>query len=556
MIGGRVVPLAVALLLAGSTIGAAQEGEPGERQAVERTEDGVRFDFQDADLRGVLSALAEMAGLNIVYTDLPSASVTLRTSRPVEHDEIRSLLESVAEANDLVIHDDGSIVRIGRSDGTRRDTEAEEPETPGAGAQGAPARLFVHELQHARAETISQTLRSLFGLRDMGPGAMADDFGFSLSQELRGQAQGALREMQPRPRAQGEPVQADRGPAQGGEPAGEGQRGLLEGAVEIVPDTRTNTIFVLASPRDYETVSAAIGEMDVRPLQVLIEVLIAEVRRSDNFALGTSVDVPAAGNDVGFQLEGLSAGDIALQVLGIGAVGADVVLNALASSSDVTILSRPVVLAQNNQDARILVGDQRPFVQLSRSLPTDQSVQDRVVQFRNVGTQLTILPTISRDGFVNLSVLQEVSSATSEVQFGAPVINTRETETQVLVRDGHTAVLGGLVDRQTEKSTSGIPLLRDIPVLGGLFGTTRTQNVANELFILLTPHVIRNDEDLEGFTRRVREQTDDLDGEMPDPTIFGPAEELELPHPEPVSPNPREDAGGETSDLVQPGRGG
>lgn len=154
-----------------------------------------------------------------------------------------------------------------------------------------------------------------------------------------------------------------------------------------------------------------------------------------------------------------------------------------------------------------MVGAERPFVQLFRALPTDDAVRDQVVQYRDVGTQLTIRPTINPDGYVALSVLQEVSTATAETQFGAPVISSREAETQLLVKDGHTAVIGGLVSHQRETMESGIPLLKDLPLLGGLFGSTQNRNGTTELFLLLTPHVVRSDRHLDHAVERLQEQT-------------------------------------------------
>ena len=104
----------------------------------------------------------------------------------------------------------------------------------------------------------------------------------------------------------------------------------------------------------------------------------------------------------------------------------------------------------------------------------------------------------------NPEVLQEVSNATTETQFGAPVISTREVETQLFIKDGHTAVIGGLVDRQTETGNSGIPLLRSIPLLGIPFRSSHRRTTTTELFILLTPHVIRSDSDLEVMTNQIR----------------------------------------------------
>lgn len=531
----RAWPVVVLALLAlGPAAPAGAQDEPGAAPA----DSAVSFDFQDADLRAVLSSLAEAAGLSIVYSDLPSRSVTLRTAREIPPGEISDLLETVAEANDLVLEREGGIVRVASAPperaGAAEDTVREGP-APG---EGPPRpRLFVHRLQHADAETLAQTVQALFGTGGGGGAGLAGEGRASLSESLREQRDAGYRSLQPPEEGRAEGAGAPQVREDGG------MQAVLRHPAQIVPDSRSNALLVMATPEDNRTIEAAVEKLDVRPLQVLIEVMIAEVRQDDEFAFGNTVEVPTGedGEGVGFELQGLSAGDVALRVLGIGSVGASAVLSALSTSSDVTILSRPVVMAQNNQEARIMVGDQRPFVQLERSLPTDASVRDQVVQYRNVGTELRIRPTINRDGYVNLSVLQEVSSATAEVQFGAPVINTRESETQVLVKDGHTAVLGGLVDRQEETSRSGVPLLKDIPVLGGLFGTTRTRESATELFIFLTPRVLRSDRDMQDARRELEDSTDRLGPRMPDGrSLTEPPDGEALPHPDTV-PRPPDD---------------
>jgi general secretion pathway protein D len=180
-----------------------------------------------------------------------------------------------------------------------------------------------------------------------------------------------------------------------------------------------------------------------------------------------------------------------------------------ASRGDVHILSRPVLLAANNHEARILVGSQRPFVQVSRSLPTETPTRDQVVQYKDVGTRLTVRPTISADGYVTLEVIQEVSSATTETAFDAPVISTREAATQVLVKDGQTIVLGGLVDRQRDVTSGGVPLLSSIPLLGAAFGRQGRRTAETELFLFLTPRVLRTDEEVEGATERYEQRSPD-----------------------------------------------
>ena len=146
-----------------------------------------------------------------------------------------------------------------------------------------------------------------------------------------------------------------------------------------------------------------------------------------------------------------------------------------------------------------------------------------VVQYRDVGTSLTILPTINAEGYVNLLLTQEVSSATAETQFGAPVISTREATTQILAQTGQTVVIGGLVDQQTEETRVGIPILKDIPVLGYLFGTTR-ETVSNaELFLFLTPYVVASDADEEHLRRELEENAELIRELVPIRSILPPS---------------------------------
>jgi len=494
---------AAAVLLAFPGAAAAQGGA-----GVERTAQGVQIDFQGTDMRLAVAALAEAAGLNVVFGELPSRPVTLRTGAPVPPTMLRSYLESLLRANGLNLVDEGGgLLRVVSADGTG---QAQQPMQGGV-QRGAPGemRIWVHRLRHAPAEDIARSVGALFGIGDRGgtaPGEVR-----SLSEELRAGRYGSTEE--------------------GARPTDRSVSAQLQGGVQIVPDPRTNALLIRATAADYETIRAAVDELDTRPLQVLIEVLIAEVRRDRQFGLGVDVRVPEqleprTGATIGGELSGGSAGDVVLRVMRLGAVRAEVVLRALAASGEVTILSRPVILAQNNEQARILVGDERPFIQISRALPTDGAVRDQVVQYRDVGTQLTIRPTINPDGYVTLSVLQEVNTATAETQFGAPVISTREAETRLLVKDGNTVVIGGLIDQQRTSANTGIPFLRDIPVLGNLFRSTQRRNTTTELFLFLIPHVLRTDEDVEEATARVRERTPRLDRALGDsiPLLWEPAD--------------------------------
>jgi general secretion pathway protein D len=128
------------------------------------------------------------------------------------------------------------------------------------------------------------------------------------------------------------------------------------------------------------------------------------------------------------------------------------------------------------------------------------------VQYKEVGTRLTVMPSISEDGTVHLDVTQEVSNATAETAFDAPVISTRSVQTQLLVRDGQTAVLGGLADRQREVNRVGLPVLSSIPLIGGLFGSNQRRTTETELFVFITPRVVRSDEDAARVTTPLRDR--------------------------------------------------
>ena len=466
---------------------------------------GLLFDFQDADLRIVLSALAEAGHLNLVYSELPSRRVTLRTNQPVPLEQILPLLKSLAASNGLRVIEDGAFVRI---EDTGQDMRASRGPAAATDTTAQPdVRLFVYRLKHARAAKLAGTLQSIFG----GQGGQLSDVPArapTLSQQLQEQ------QIPPTDVPGAPPVTVQLG----------AQRtpslpGRLRGEMHIVPDEATNALLVRAQPGDWEILRQSIEALDLRPLQVLIEVVIAEVRHSKDFQLGVSAQVgddsTAVGNAASAVLRGTSAGDFAMRIMRVGRINVDVALSALSSSGEVRIVSRPVLLAQNNQEARILIGSERPFVQVFRSLPTDAAVRDQVVQYRDVGTQLTLTPTINDDGYVNLQLAQQVSSATTEVQFGAPVISTRETSTHLFVRDGQTAVIGGLVDHEEDHTRSGIPFLKDLPLVGGLFGSTTRSEVRSELFLFLTPHIVVSDDDVDRVRDGLQRGTELLRPKLP-----------------------------------------
>jgi len=452
--------------------------------AVRFANDSLRIRFVEADLRAVIQALGHYLPKPVLVGAIQPVRVSLETPAPVLRGAIPGLLAGLVQSQGLEFVEDSSFFRVG--------ARAPEPAGAATAAGGrqrdtATVRLFVIGLKHARAADIAATVNQLFG----GGGEFSGRSGLStgtLSDELRRNVV---------------PQQGPQPSQQSAQPAI--RPSALSGSVTIVPDQLTNSLLIRASQADYDVLKEAVDQLDIRPLQVLIEVLIVEARRDRSFAFGMSLFVPPQRVDQGDgtvdgSVTGASLGDLVIRLMNLGHAQIDATLTAAASRGDVEIVSRPVLLASNNTEARFLVGSQRPFVQVSRSLPTDTPSRDQVIQYRDVGTRLTVRPTINQDGYVSLLIQQEVNQATNEVAFDAPVISTREAATQVLVKDGQTILLGGLRDRQRDVTQGGVPLLSSLPLIGGLFGSASRRTSETELYLFLTPRILKTDADADSVT--------------------------------------------------------
>ncbi len=477
--------LATAIVLVTAPLG-AQQPEP-----VVGRGDSVSVKLVDVDLRAAVQALSRYLDKPVVFGGVGGNRVTIETPHPVRAAEVPRLLRGVLESQNYELFDDttAGIYRVRQREAAR--SLLPTPDANATPLQGA-LQLFAVHLRHARAEDVAATVNALYGRAS----ALGD---------LGGRRPTLSRELQDNrvpPATTGTAPEIV---------AGIGNRqASFTGDVTIVPDPRANSLLVRASQRDFELVNAAVKELDIRPLQVLISVTIAEVRKDRSLSFGVGAKAPAQAvrrNDnatVAGSTRGSTASDLIIEILKLGPHDVDLTLTAAAARGDVSILSRPVVIAANNEEAELNVGSQRPFVQVSRVLPTDNTARDQVVQYKDVGTKLTVRPTISPDGYVMLRVTQEVNQATTEgsglAGVDAPVISTRSVQTQLLIKDRQTVILGGLSDRQKDHSQGGVPVLSSIPWIGGLFGRVSHTSTETELYLFITPQVIRDDMEAEEVT--------------------------------------------------------
>jgi len=398
----------------------------------------------------------------------------------------------------------------------------------------AGRRTYVYRLRHATAAELATTLAQVYGVTvaQVAPRPRVQALGDrSLSNALEGFRRRDLESLDQR---RATPVPVITTPSTTAEsPAAEqpaGGDGTGPGSsTTIVPDQGTNSLVIRTEPPNYPILRETIEQLDVRPAQVLLEVHVAEVRLDDATKYGINWSLFATNAAETQSITGrlgaqrftdedlANTQDFVVRAIRL-ATEMDVraVLRALETETDVRVLSQPHVLALNNEEARILVGSQVPFTQSTRT--GLDVVVDQTVQYRDVGIQLTVMPTINDDGYVTFRILQEVSALTAqtvEAALGAQVISTREAETSAIVRNGQTIIIGGLIDQSDEVLESGVPFLKDIPLLGYFFKTRSTQRVRTELAIFVTPYVVLTDEDAAALTERARGRLDGLEGIEP-----------------------------------------
>jgi general secretion pathway protein D len=380
----------------------------------------------------------------------------------------------------------------------------------------AGLRTYVYRLKHAAPAELATTLSQLLGITVVGaevsPAKALEERSLSRNLDQFGRRElEALEARRNAPLVTVSPTEL--ATPTDTTPTGEPQPGAIVGQTRIVPSAATNALVIRTAPPNYPLLEETIQALDVRPAQVLLEVLIAEIQldKATQFGINWSLvgqDITAQFGVQDFSDEALSkAQDFVVRAVTLGDIDVRGLLSALSSKSRVRVLSSPHVLALNNEEARILVGSEVPFSQSTRTGLTE--VVDRIVQFRDVGTQLTIIPRISQDGYVSVRLLQEVSALTNqtlEAALNAPIITVREAETSAIVRDGQTIVIGGLIADTQDRVETGVPVLKDIPLLGLVFKSTTNRNSRSELAIFVTPKVVYSDEDAARLLQLERER--------------------------------------------------
>jgi general secretion pathway protein D len=408
-----------------------------------------------------------------------------------------------------------------------------------AGTTSGGTRFYVYRVKNGKAESLAQLISDLFSSHrttttapSLAPGSRPT----TLSSTPFGQppSQTTSTTVTPAPAAAAFSLP--------------GATGTTSNEVRVIADKDTNSLLILATPADYDTIENALRQLDVVPRQVLVEVMLAEVTLSDNLSLGLNYFLHTRNNTNGFLQTGnlgTSGGDATTGISGVPSpsspvpgingglqlinfAGTDVraVLNALGSDGKAKVLASPQIMVLDNQKAQIKVGDRISVqTQTQTGVTTGTGVLNSF-QYLETGVLLAVTPRINSGGLVTLEVNQEVSVPDTTVATTPanpnPNVNSRSAQTTVVVASGDSIVLGGLIREDNNTGSQGIPLLSKIPVLGVLFGTQSLIKKRTELVLIITPRIISDSVQAREATMELRKKLPALEGMLPRPRDLPP----------------------------------
>lgn len=374
-------------------------------------------------------------------------------------------------------------------------------------AKRTKPQVFVYPVQNSKAKDVASLLQQIFlGTKSSSP---------SVATRTTTQAKTTVL-----PASQQQPTPLPAGQSQLSMGAS-GSEALVSDITRIFPDEVTNTIIILATTEDYALISGAIKKIDIAPRQVMIEGLIVRVDLSDKLNFGIQWTIQ---NDL--KISGIKPFNNDVNISGPLTLNAPIIsptftfaaydaansvklyLQSLATEGKAKILAAPHILVSDNHEAKIQVGSQIPLATSTTTTPTSgdttaTSTITSTVQYKDIGIILKVKPQVNDSGLVSLEISQEVSSRGDKVTIAGQEfesINKTEAATSLVAQNGETIIIGGLIREDATNSRAGIPFLSKLPILGYLFGSTIDENSRNELIILLTPRVIRSQQEAQEVT--------------------------------------------------------
>jgi general secretion pathway protein D len=575
----------------------APAGAPAEQvdnQKIRPGDDYVTLNFTNIDISALVKVMSELMRRNFILDERVTGKVTLMTPTKISPDEAYQVFLSALEIKGFTAVEDGKITRIIPA-ATARQSGLKVYKDDDFNGQGFVTKLF--RLSYVNPNEVVRTLTPLVS-RDGSMISYPATNSLIITDSVHN-----IRKMEsllsaldiPAPEGKGKinvyylknanaedfakvmsalvarlPVP----PAGGAQPSGPST--ILEGQVTITADKATNSLIVVASPSDYETIKDVIQKLDIRRRQVYVEAAIIEMSLAKQRELGfefqaanlnkleSSNKISGIGGtnfgNIGNVIANGPAGLASLNGLNVGAVkgtftfkgveylNIGALLHALQTDGDVNVLSTPNILTTDNQKAEIMVGENIPFVTgQSQTAATAGQIFTQIDR-KDVGITLKLTPQITSDDNVRLDVYQEISDITATPGLNpnivGPSTSKRSASTTVVVKDQQTMVIGGLIRDNVTSSTSKVPLLGDIPILGWFFKYKTTKIEKTNLMIFITPYIIKNEGEAAELANKKGEALEEFRKEYRiEKKEGGPV------FPQPVSPPSQEKPAAKTGSL-------
>ena len=413
-------------------------------------------------------------------------------------------------------------------------------------SETASPRLYVYRVQNAKAKDLATVLGGIFGIQptaaeggappaELAPGEVPTEI--TPGQLQPGEAQGGLSSSMSTESGLGGGLGegGSLGGSYGGEtglpggPEGGGVMVVAGKQLRIIADDTNNSLVILAKSEDFKMIEEALKKLDVVPLQVLIDASVIEVTLTDNlqygvewfFKHGEGDATGAAALNLGTAARAFFAppgsfipGGFSYAFQNQGDI--TVLLKALAANSKLNVLSSPSLMVLDNRKATIKVVDNVPVPTSVQTQPGATSAPIAGIEYKDAGVILNVTPRVNVGGRISLELEQDVTDpgrTTVEVTAGtnAPQFRQRNIKSTITVQSGETIVLGGLIKDTKEDRNTGVPFLKDIPLLGNLFRSNVDFDERTELIVLITPRAVRSQEESRAVTEEFRQRLKELE---------------------------------------------
>ncbi len=420
----------------------------------------ISLDFQDIEVRRVLQLLADFTGINMVAADSVQGNITLRL-KDVPWDQA---LDIILKTRNLDKRRNGNVIWIAPVSELIK-AEEEEAKAIAQSVKLAPIQTDYIQLSYAKAADV---LKLLEETRD-GKGAVANRTATSDSLALES---------------------------------------LLSPRGSAVADTRTNTLIINDTAQNIDKVRKMIDLIDVQVKQVMVEARIVRATTSFSKELGIEWGVfkrssmnptwdngkynPTGGLSIDLGTPSAPAGTFSFGLLKLSDLMLDLQLSALQADGFGEVISTPKVLTTDKQKAKVSTGQEVPYQTTENStggLPGSGTV---TTEFKEVLLSLEVTPSITPDGKVAMALNITKDSITDAAVNGEPILNTNEIDTNVLVNNGETIVLGGVFEQTTLNEETKVPFFGDLPGIGRLFRNSTKSNDKQELLIFVTPRIVND----------------------------------------------------------------